>query len=214
MEILLGTTNPSKAQWFAELLSGYDVHFVTLHDLGVDKIPDEDGRTPKENAMRKAAWYGRYCDKVITNDSGLYLLSLPMDDPRQPGLFVRRAPDGHAMDDDEMITHYCKLIDSLGGECLASYFNGYGVFRDGRVFGYMDDEKNQKLFAFRFVSAPHPNRHPGWPLDSLSVELRTGRYFSEKEAGTFYVEDPETERQKHKANDRLRHFLAESLGLV
>ena len=214
MDILLGTTNPSKAEWFSRLLAGYDVHFLTLHDLGIDKIPDEDGMTPVENAMRKAAWYGRYFDHVLTNDSGLYLRALPMDDPRQPGLFVRRATDGHPMGDEEMIAHYSALAQSLGGECLASYYSAYCVFRKGEMFSYADDEETRNLFAFRLVSQPHPDRHPGWPLDSLSVDIHTGRYFVEEPTRTDRAGDPAVTAGKRRANERLRRFLAQSFLLV
>lgn len=214
MEILLGTTNPSKVGWLSQLLSGFDARFITLRDLGIDTIPDEDGATPKENAMRKAAWYGRYFDRVITNDSGLYLRSLPMDDPRQPGLFVRRARDGHMMDDGEMIAHYSELARSLGGDCLAGYCNGYSVFREGQVFGYMDDEETQDLFAFQLVAVPHPKRRLGWPLDSLSVDIHTHRYFVEEPTWTDCVEDPEIAVKKRRVNEQLRRFLAKSLGLI
>lgn len=214
MKILLGTSNPAKVQWFAQMLEDYPVELLTLRDLGIEKVPDEDGATPQENAVRKALWYGQYCDRVITNDSGLYLLSLPLDDPRQPGLFVRRAPDGHAMTDDEMIAHYSALIDSLGGSCLATYLSGYGIYREGKTFGYMDDIETQKLLAFRFVSKPHPTRHPGWPLDSLSIN-GAGKYFVEAAADQHYLlQNEETARRQQEAAASLRRFLAESLGLV
>ena len=50
MRVLLGTTNPSKVRRFSELLSGYDVEFCTLRDLGIDEEPEECGKTPEENA--------------------------------------------------------------------------------------------------------------------------------------------------------------------
>ena len=58
MEILLGTHNPSKKEYFARQLADYDVSFVTLADLGIRKLPDEDGKTVLENAMIKATYYG------------------------------------------------------------------------------------------------------------------------------------------------------------
>ena len=40
MQILLGTTNPSKAGLFQRLLAGTDVSFVMLRDLGVTAEPE------------------------------------------------------------------------------------------------------------------------------------------------------------------------------
>ena len=84
MEILLGTTNPSKVGYFERVLEGLDVSFVTLRDLGITDEPEECGATPEENARIKAAFYHRYApqDAVICADSGLYFDALPLDDPR------------------------------------------------------------------------------------------------------------------------------------
>ena len=49
MQILLGTTNPSKVGYFEWLLEGLDVTFVTLRDLGVTDEPEESGKTPGAN---------------------------------------------------------------------------------------------------------------------------------------------------------------------
>lgn len=53
-QILLGTTNPAKADYFARILEGYDVSFLTLGDLDIRKIPEEAGSSPLENAQAKA----------------------------------------------------------------------------------------------------------------------------------------------------------------
>lgn len=70
--ILLGTTNPSKVKRFERLLSAYQVSFLTLRDLNITKEPEESGQTPEENAVLKARFYGRYFDRVLCSDSGLY----------------------------------------------------------------------------------------------------------------------------------------------
>ncbi|MCD8126796.1 MAG: non-canonical purine NTP pyrophosphatase [Clostridiales bacterium] len=116
MDILIGTTNPSKVKRFASLLNGYDVALHTLQELCITEEPEETGSTPEENALQKAAFYGRFSDYVICNDAGLYFDGLPMRDPRQPGLHVR-SPQGARLDDEEMITYYSSLIRSLGARC-------------------------------------------------------------------------------------------------
>lgn len=54
MKVLIGTTNPSKVGRFEELLSGNDIVFYTLNDLGIVSEPEERGKTPEENAEIKA----------------------------------------------------------------------------------------------------------------------------------------------------------------
>ena len=89
MKVLLGTTNPSKVKRFYKLLENCDIEFITLKDLEIEDEPDETGKTPEENAICKAGYYGKYFDLVICNDSGLYFEELSLEDERQPGLNVR-----------------------------------------------------------------------------------------------------------------------------
>ena len=112
MRVLLGTTNPSKVKRFEELMSGYGIEFCTLRDLGINTEPEECGKTPEENAIIKAKYYGKYCDMVICNDSGLYFDDIPFDDKRQPGLNIR-TPEGKRLSDEEMIHYYSSLVASL-----------------------------------------------------------------------------------------------------
>lgn len=174
MKVLIGTTNPAKVTRFAEFLPDSGITFLTLKDLGITTEPEEVGASPEENARIKAAFYGRFCDWVICNDSGLYFDGLPLDDPRQPGLNIR-TPQGRRLDDEEMIAYYSSLVHDLGGKVLAYYLDGIAVYRQGQVESYLDQQG--KLAAFYMVEEPSPHRHPGWPLDSLSVNRNTMTYF-------------------------------------
>lgn len=210
MEILLGTTNPSKAAYFERQLADYDVSLLTLNDLGIRKAPDEDGKSPMENAMAKAAFYGRCCDRVISADSALYIKELAMDDPRQPGLFVRRRPDGHVMTDEEMIVHYSALAHELGGEMTCWYQDAVAVCCCGIVSGFMDDGPVNDVYAFTIVDRPHPVRVPGWPLDSISIRRSTGKYFVESREHQLSAAQ---EVLAKGCRDRLTAFYVERLGL-
>jgi len=174
MKVLIGTTNPAKVRRFAEFLPDSGIEFLTLQDLGITAEPEESGSNPEENARIKAAFYGQYCDRVICNDSGLYFDCIPMSDPRQPGLNIR-TPQGKRLDDEEMISYYSALIHELGGKTEAYYLDGIAVYREGRIETYLDERG--KWASFYMVEEPSPNRHPGWPLDSLSVNKNTMTYF-------------------------------------
>ncbi|MBE6584001.1 MAG: non-canonical purine NTP pyrophosphatase [Ruminococcaceae bacterium] len=178
MKVLIGTTNPSKVRRFEELMSGFDIEFVTLGDLGITQEPDESGKTPEENAAIKAKFYGSFFDRVICNDSGLYFDGLPLDDERQPGLNIR-APRGKRLSDDEMIEYYAALSSSLGGKALAYYLDGIAVYNCGKLSTYMEDSEATRASSFYLVSRPSAKRHPGWPLDSISLNRNTMDYFTE-----------------------------------
>lgn len=171
MNILIGTTNPSKVEYFAQMLSGLDVRLITPKDLNIMEEPEETGATPVANAKIKAACYGRYADVVICADSGLYFDCLPLEDPRQPGLHIRTPQGGPRLDDEEMIAHYAALAHSLGGKVLAYYLNGAAVRVDGRIYGFQWTREEAKAGAFYLTDTPCRERCEGWPLDSLSVDL-------------------------------------------
>ena len=210
MKILIGTTNPSKVKRFSELLSETEAEFITLSDLGIISEPDETGSTPEDNAAIKAIFYGRYFDKVICNDSGLYFDNIPLDDPRQPGLNVR-SPKGKRLSDDEMIEYYSGLIKSFGGRVLAVYLDGVAVYNNGKVTSFMENGEATRESAFYMVDAPSPKRHPGWPLDSISVNRNTGVYFVDKTSSSDEKSDENIMLGEYRK--RLKNFLLESLEL-
>jgi len=205
MKVLIGTTNPSKAEQFAQMLSGFGLEFMTLRDLGIKEEPTETGAVPQENAMLKAAFYGQYAEHVICADSGLYFDCLPLDDVRQPGLHIRTPDGGKRLDDEEMIAYYAQLVHSLGGKVLAYYLNGYAVKSGEAVYGFQWTREEANLGAFYMLDTPRIERNPGWPLDSLSIDQK----------GISFV-DPaweEPEQLSWERDSRLRTFLIETLGL-
>lgn len=208
MDVLLGTTNPSKAAMFENWLAGEDIRFLTLREVSIPGEPEENGATPAENARRKAEYYGRYADYVICNDSGLYLAGLPMEDARQPGLHVR-TPGGaaHRLDDEEMIAYYAGLAHSLGGRVRACYVSGFAVKTPQAVYLYEESIGELAEQAFWLTDTPCAERRPGWPLDSLS-------YYSDRKTSFLspkppVLSGPEDDREWK----RLLAFLKESLGL-
>lgn len=207
MKILLGTTNLAKIRRFQDLLAEYEVEFVTLYDISVDGEPDETGRDPVENAVQKARFYGRYCNRVICEDSGLFFKNMPMDDPRQPGLHIR-SPFGTRLSDEEMIAYYATLVRKLGGRQLAGYVDGIAVFDRGQIKTFLDDRENE---GFYLVDMVHPNRHPGWPLDSISVDRETDRYFVDEAPKQENINDLVIQSSGYR--QRLIEFLAGAFGL-
>ncbi len=208
MKVLMGTTNPAKVTRFQEFLSENGTEFLTLKDMGITAEPNETGASPEENARIKAAFYGRYFDKVICNDSGLYFDCIPLDDPRQPGLNIR-SPEGRRLDDEEMIEYYSALIHSLGGRTLAYYLDGIAVYNEGKIESYLDERG--KLAAFYMVDTPSSNRHEGWPLDSLSINKNTMTYFVDH--GNNIYDNVEEQIMVGEYRKRVVDFLKGALGI-
>lgn len=211
MKVLIGTTNPSKVKRFQALLQDYDLQFCTLGDLGITQEPEEAGKNPEENAVIKAKFYGRFFDWVICNDSGLYLDALPLDDPRQPGLNIRTPQGGERLDDEAMIAYYARLAGSLGGRVLAYYLDGIAVYNRGQVFSFMESGEASRGSAFYLTDTPSEKRHPGWPLDSLSLNQNTLTYFVD--GGNNKYDTQEENIMLGAYRERLIRFLAEALGI-
>ncbi len=208
MKVLIGTTNPAKVTRFKEFLPDSGIEFLTLRDLGITAEPEETGKTPEENARIKAAFYGQFCSRVICNDSGLYFDGIPMDDSRQPGLNIR-APKGRRLDDEGMIEYYSTLISEFGGKVLAYYLDGIAVYRDGMIQSFLDEQG--KAAAFYMVDKPSPNRHPGWPLDSLSLNRNTMTYFTDDRNNIY--DDVEEQIMVGAYRQRVVDFLKRALEI-
>lgn len=206
LQVLIGTTNPSKLRMFEEWLGEYPVRFVTLADLGITDEPVEAGNTPVENARLKAEYYGRYADYCICQDSGLYLDALPLDDPRQPGLHIR-TPQGIRLEDEDMIAYYAQLAASLGGKAMAYYLDGFAVKTPSGISTYMKTREEARSGAFWLTDRPHEKRRPGWPLDSISL-MPDGSYFLDRQYKL--KSKPCNDIQTKKSWVR---FLADALGL-
>ncbi|MDL2302246.1 hypothetical protein LJC58_07820 [Lachnospiraceae bacterium OttesenSCG-928-D06] len=212
MKVLIGTTNPSKVKRFEQLLDGYNIEFITLHDLNITQEPEEEGNNPEENAEIKAKYYGQFFDKVICNDSGLYFDELSLEDLRQPGLNIRTPKGNHRLNDEEMISYYSELIHSLGGQVVAYYWDGIAVFNQGKIHTYMANaEEIKKNSSFYMIDTPSEQRHAGWPLDSISLNKNTRTYFVE--TGNENYTDTEEHIIVGEYQKELVIFLKNALGI-
>lgn len=211
MKVLLGTTNLSKINRFKELLNDCNLTFYTLTDLNITTEPEEQGKTPLENAVIKAKYYGQFFDCVICNDSGLYFEELPLDDPRQPGLNIRTPNHKKRLSDEEMIEYYATLIASIGKLVSAYYLDGIAVYRCGEIFSFMENSEVTKSSSFYMTSVPSSNRHPGWPLDSISINKNTMTYFTDGGNNKYDATDENIMVGEYRK--RLRSFLKQSLKI-
>lgn len=210
-KVLIGSTNPSKIIWLSDYLTGIpDLECVTLKQLGVTVEPAEEGKTPEENALLKALAYHEATGlAVIGHDSGLYFQEFPMDDPRQPGLYIRRV-DGKTLDDDGMMEYYSGLARQYG-PLHGCYCSGFAaVDETGRAETFaqdrIDNDSYVSSFGFLMCSEPHPMRRPGWPLDSLSKDLHTGEYWFDQEQNQSITDSDYSRNYRYNVNRFYQNF--------
>lgn len=179
MKLVYATGNPAKLDAMRHRLEPLGIELVGMKELGVE-IPEviEDGKTPLENAEKKAmAYYKAFGIPVFSCDSGLYFDGIP--DEEQPGVHVRTI-GGKYLSDDEMIEHYSALAKKYGN-VTARYKNAICfVLDDEHTYSAM--EKGMESTPFIIAEKPHSKiRKPGFPIDSLSVDIKTGKYFYDLE---------------------------------
>lgn len=174
LKLMYATKNPGKLRHMKNMLQGLDIKVVGLDDTPLAHFHvDETGFDPLENARIKAlAYFRAFGEPVFSCDSGLYIEGLSPD--LQPGVHVRRV-HGKNLDDEQMLEYYSKLAAGLGGKAKARYRNAICLVVDDQTI-YQHDGDDIALEEFYLTSKPHPRKTPGFPLNSLSVDCKTGKY--------------------------------------
>lgn len=190
MKILYGTGNPAKLDAMKRRLGVLGIELLGLKDISM-KIPEieEDGTTPLENARKKAlGYYKAFHMPVFSCDSGLYIDHIPQE--LQPGVHVRTVK-GKYLTDDEMIEYYAGLAKKYGN-LTARYRNAICFVVDEEHM-YEAMEESMASEPFIITSVPHSViRAKGFPLDSISIDIKTGKYYydlNEGELDQVAVED-------------------------
>jgi 8-oxo-dGTP diphosphatase len=177
MEIVYGTYNPAKFSSMKSCVSDLDITIVKLSDINSNLVEaDETGSTPLENAREKALNYYRQIRRpVFSCDSGLYFEGVLSSE--QPGVKARRV-NGKRLNDDEMIEHYSGLAKKYGGKLVAYYKNAISLVMDeNNIIEYEEDDICSDKFYI--VDTPHSERTKGFPLNSLSIEIESLKYYND-----------------------------------
>ena len=179
MKILYGTTNQGKLLAMKKSTECLEIEVIGLHDVeGELPTVNENGKTPLENAEIKAkAYFEAFHIPVFSCDSGLYFDELAEEE--QPGIHVRRV-NGKELTDEEMTEYYAALAAKYGGRITGRYRNAiYFILDEHHHYSSMD--MSIATEPFLLVTEPHQKRVPGFPLDSLSVDIATGKYYYDLE---------------------------------
>ena len=174
MRLLYATKNPAKIEAMRRRIAALGIELYGLDEMDVElpQIP-ETGKSPLENARQKAKAYFEILKvPLFSCESGLYFDNVPEE--IQPGVNVRRV-NNKRLDDREMQEYYIGLARKYG-DLTARYKNAICLVLDAnRIYAAMD--KSMESEPFLMTSKPHPKSNPGFPLDSISVDIRTGRYY-------------------------------------
>ena len=195
-QILFATGNPTKAKRFSAGLAKKQIEVVTLKDLDIDIEVEENGKTAIDNALIKA----RACAEktelpVFAMDDNLYLENVPEE--KQPGQFVRRV-NGKRLSDEEMLEHYIGLVKEYGidGKLTCRWVYGMAVITNGIESTYTWSKED-----FYMVDKPSDKVQEGYPLNSISVNKKLNKYFTEMtEEDRLKVQEDESDVVQFIAN--------------
>ena len=173
MKILFATTNPAKVKRYVPLLEkkGYEV--VTLKDLNIETDVEENGNTPRENAIIKAKTYQKISKlPTIAVDDALFLENVP--DTLQPKTNVRRV-NGKRLNDEEMLKHYTNLVKEYGkqGKLNGYFLKGIAIATDKKVESF--ETKSNRCFS----STRCKKVNEGYPLASIQWIQELNKYKAE-----------------------------------
>ena len=193
MKLLFGTGNQAKLSAMKSRLEKIGIELIGLCDLRAEgrSIPEviENGSTLLENARLKAqAYYEAFQMPVFSCDCGLYFDQVP--DEVQPGIHVRNV-NGKCLSDEEMIEYYGGLARQYGN-LTAQYRTALCFVMDEK---HIYESMEPSMYSEKFILTDKPHsavRKKGFPLDSMSIDMKTNKYYydlSADELEQFAVED-------------------------
>jgi inosine/xanthosine triphosphate pyrophosphatase family protein len=177
-KLLMATGNPHKKERFQNYLKQLGISVISFGDLKNNIEVTEDGKTPEENALKKVrAGFDATGIPSFGVDYWLFIDGLP--DDIQPGAFVRRIFKGDHGErveatDEEMLDYYSDLVERLGGKTKGKWISAIALVVD-----------KDKHFIERFervttlTSKVGQNRTEGEPLNSLQIDPKSGKYFTD-----------------------------------
>ncbi len=172
--LLLGTTNPAKVDSIRTALSSLPIKVLTLGDLNLKIEVKEDGLSTEKNAEMKArAYFAAARIPTLAIDGGLHIEKFPAE--KQPETFVKRIyGDDRDPTNEELLDYYAGELDKVGGTSISTW-------RGAMVLALSNEKVFFSTFTFdAILTSKRKGRVvPGAPLNALTIDPVTGKYFSE-----------------------------------
>lgn len=168
-ELLIATGNSGKMNEFATLFAGSGIKLYSLKDFP-DLVPAaEDGKTFRENALKKAAAASRQTGlSAIADDSGLCVEALDGG----PGVFSARFAGAGCGDEANNL----KLLREMAG---VSEKHRSAAFRCAIALCMSDGLHQTFEGELRGFILDHPSGHGGFGYDPLFMVPEYGRTVAE-----------------------------------
>jgi len=174
-KILIATTNSAKLEELKtglKELENLGIKLFSLNDVGVEKDPEETGKTFQENSLLKAKFYGKLADlPTIADDGGLIIPYLG----NGPGVKSKRWP-GYEASDEELINHTLLHLKGVKLTDRTAYLETCVTFFDPKTQIVLFEQEKIKGHI-----AEKPTGRPtnGYPFRALFIVDKYNKYYDE-----------------------------------
>lgn len=176
MKVLIGTRNVAKIEMMKTALAGVsDLELISLNDIPeVDDSSLKEGNDYRENARKKSEFYfAKTGIPTLSTDHILWLEKWPKNNGVVVHIRAEAKPGGQANDEETM-------------QFIENFVKEHGESKLGYIFAVaFTDEKGTHDFTadgddYMLVGKRCETLRKGFPLDSYTINLRTGKYLSEQ----------------------------------
>lgn len=169
LQMLAATTNKNKVREFQKILQEAGSEIVIVPQNTISGLPEiiEDGKTFKENAMKKAREISKFTDMaVIADDSGLAVDALD----GAPGIYSARYA-GEGANDSEKIAKLLKNMKGISNR-EAKFVCVAAIACKGKEIAHFTGE-------IRGTIAEEPSGTNGFGYDPVFLPENSSRTFAE-----------------------------------
>lgn len=201
-KLLIATKNPGKLVELRTFLSDLSVSLVSLTDIGILENVEEDGKTYKENSVKKAVFYAKKSGlPTVADDGGLEINALN----GEPGIRSRRWL-GYEASDDVLIKHLMKVSKNLPRGNRKAFFRAVISFAlpNGKVWSRTGEAEGI------IAEKPHLKFLEGYPYRSFFYLPKINKFYHESEL------TPDEERKynhRYRAIAKLKPIIRRTLGI-
>ena len=195
-KVLIATHNKGKLSEIKHFLSDLPIQLVSLSDLHITEDVEENGKTYKENSVKKALFFAKLSGlPTVADDGGLEISALH----NEPGVRSRRWL-GYPGTDEELIKHMLKISKELPDSNRTAFFKVALSFSlpNGRVWTVNGEIEGV------IAKKPHMKVLKGYPYRSFFYLPKLKKYYHESE---LTPHEQKTYNHRYKAIEKLRPII-------
>jgi len=185
-KLLIATHNPAKIEEIKKglfKLISQGLEIITLTDVGVEKEPEETGKTIKENSEIKARYYANLTGlPTLSDDGGFFIPYLN----GEPGVKSARWL-GHNSTDMELIDYTLLRLKNVKYNQRTAYLETCVTFFFPKVHSrsVLTNSRNwtlifeQERINGHVAEKPYPHWLPGFPYRALLIVDQYNKYYDQ-----------------------------------